>query len=424
MLERLGQSMLNAIQRMAGRGVMTEQDLKQTLRDVRVALLEADVVFPVIKNFLAQVEAQAIGQKLLKSVRPDQLLMKIVYDEMMALLDNEATVWALGSSVMCVGLQGSGKTTLCSKLAYLFREKKEKVLLVSLDPYRPGAQEQLRILAEQVGVDPLPVIAREDVRDTAKRALAHSKTYDRIIFDTAGRLHIDQALMKELHDLDKIIQAKEVLLVCDSLMGQSVKDVVEAFSELPLSGVALSKLDANHKAGILLSLKFLLKKPVKVLGTGEKPEDVMAWDAKRLVGRILDQGDITELVQRTTQAVSLETQEKQFDRLKQGIFTLDDLITQLDAMNKMGGLNTILKFIPGMRNVSAALQDKDTSFKKEKAMLSSMTSKERKNPKILNASRKLRIAKGSGTQVSDLNQLLSRFEQMKKMLQQFSKISR
>jgi signal recognition particle subunit SRP54 len=325
---------------------------------------------------------------------------------------------------MCVGLQGSGKTTLCSKLAYLFREKKEKVLLVSLDPYRPGAQEQLRILAEQVGVDVLPVIAREDVRDTAKRALAHRKTYDRIIFDTAGRLHIDQALMKELHDLDKIIQAKEVLLVCDSLMGQSVKDVVEAFSELPLSGVALSKLDANHKAGILLSLKFLLKKPVKVLGTGEKPEDVMAWDAKRLVGRILDQGDIAELVQRTTQAVSLETQEKQLDRLKQGIFTLDDLITQLDAMNKMGGLNTILKFIPGMRNVSAALEDKDTSFKKEKAMLSSMTSKERKNPKILNASRKVRIAKGSGTQVSDLNQLLSRFEQMKKMLQQFSKLSR
>ena len=416
--------MLNAIQRLAGRGVMTEQDLKQTLREVRVALLEADVVFPVIKSFLAQVEAQAIGQKLLKSVRPDQLLMKIVYDEMLGLLDNEATVWTPALSVMCVGLQGSGKTTLCSKLAYLFHGKKEKVLLVSLDPYRPGAQEQLRILAQQVGVDALPIIVGEDVRDTAKRALAQSSRYDRIIFDTAGRLHIDQELMKELHDLYDIIRAKEVLLVCDSLMGQSVKDVVEAFSQLPLSGVALSKLDANHKAGILLSLKFLLKKPVKVLGTGEKPEDVMAWDAKRLVGRILDQGDITELVQRTTQAVSLETQEKQFDRLKQGIFTLDDLITQLDAMNKMGGLNTILKFIPGMRNVSAALEDKDTSFKKEKAMLSSMTSKERKNPKLLNASRKVRIAKGSGTQVSDINQLLSRFEQMKKMMQQFSKLSR
>lgn len=424
MLERLGQSMLNAIQRIAGRGVMTEQDLKQTLREVRVALLEADVVFPVIKSFLTQVEVQAIGQKLLKSVRPDQLLMKIVYDEMLALLDNEVTVWTPASSVMCVGLQGSGKTTLCSKLAYLFHGTKEKVLLVSLDPYRPGAQEQLRVLAQQVGVDALPVIEGEDVRDTAKRALALSKSYDRVIFDTAGRLHIDQELMKELHDLYGIIRAKEVLLVCDSLMGQSVKDVVEAFSQLPLSGVALSKLDANHKAGILLSLKFLLKKPVKVLGTGEKPEDVMAWDAKRLVGRILDQGDITELVQRTTQAVSLETQEKQFDRLKQGIFTLDDLITQLDAMNKMGGLNTILKFIPGMRNVSAALEDKDTSFKKEKAMLSSMTSKERKNPKLLNASRKVRIAKGSGTQVSDLNQLLSRFEKMKKMMQQFSKLSR
>ncbi|GAJ46075.1 signal recognition particle protein [Holospora elegans E1] len=420
MFGRLGVSVRNAVQRIGNGSVVTQKDIDKALREIRIALLEADVALPVIKTFLQKVQDQALGRNLVKSLYPDQLISKIVYDEMLALVNNDPVHWARRSSILVMGLQGSGKTTLCGKLAFMFKAQNISTLLVSLDPYRPAAQSQLAVIGNSIGVDVLPVV-EEDVYTTAKRALSKTPFYDHIIFDTAGRLHVDKELMEELVQLQSIIRAKENLLVCDSLIGQSITEVSKSFSKLTLNGIALSKLDANHKAGVILSLKSLLDLPIKFLGTGEKPQDFMQWDAKRIVNRILDQGDIAELVHKTTQLLSHETHAQQLSRIQKGIFTLDDLIVQMDAMQKMGGLSSILKLIPGMGAILESLQNKDTSFKKEKAILSSMTVKERKDPKILDASRKKRIARGSGTTVQDVNQLLTRFGEMKKMFGKFSK---
>ncbi|PPE05582.1 signal recognition particle protein [Holospora curviuscula] len=416
MFGRLGTALRSAVQRMGMGSVITQKDIERTLREIRVALLEADVALPVIKAFLGRVQEQALGKNIVRSLRPDQVISKIVYDETLALVNNAPVQWAKNSCILAVGLQGSGKTTLCGKLAFMFQTQKISTLLVSLDPYRPAAQTQLTVLGHSIGVDVLSVVPGEDVYTTAKRALTYKSSYEHVIFDTAGRLHVDTALMQELTELQNILRAKEVLLVCDSLIGQSITEVIKAFSQFPLTGIALSKLDANHKAGVILSLKSLLNLPIKILGTGEKPQDFMLWDAKRIVNRILDQGDLTELVEKTTQALSKETQAQQLQRLRQGIFTLDDLILQMNALQKMGGLSSLLKLIPGMGTVLESLQNKDTSFKKEKAILSSMTPKERKDPKILDASRKRRVAKGSGTTVQDINQLLTRFGNIKKIL--------
>ncbi|WP_021827436.1 signal recognition particle protein [Holospora obtusa] len=421
MFGRLGVAVRSAVQRIGGGSVVTQKDIDKTLREIRIAMLEADVSLSVIKTFLQKIQDQALGQNVMKSLRPDHLISKIVYDEMLSLVHNDPVQWTQNSSILIMGLQGSGKTTLCGKLAYMFKNQKFSTLLVSLDPYRPAAQTQLSVIANSIGVDVLPSLKGEDVYATARRALIKKSSYDYIIFDTAGRLHVDQELMQELIGLQALIQAKENLLVCDSLMGQSITDVAKSFSQLSLNGVALSKLDANHKSGIILSLKSLLNLPIKALGTGEKPQDFMQWDAKRVISRILDQGDITELVQKTTQLLSQENHAQQLARLQKGIFTLDDLVIQMNAMQKMGGLSSILKLIPGMGGILESLQGKDVSFKKEKAILSSMTPKERKDPRILDASRKKRIAKGSGTTVQDINQLLTRFMEMKKIFGKFPK---
>ena len=421
MFGSLGSALKSAVHRIGIGSVISAKDVEKTVREIRIALLEADVALPVIKSFLQRVQDEALGKNIMRSLRPDQMMTKIVHDEMLALLHNEPVSWANNSSILILGLQGSGKTTLCGKLAFMFKTQKISTLLVSLDPYRPAAQHQLNILGNSIGTNVLSVIEGEDVYATARRALAQKSSYQHIIFDTAGRLHVDTKLMEELIQLQKIIKAQEVVLVCDSLIGQNITDVAKAFSQLPLTGIALSKLDANHKAGVILSLKSLLKLPIKILGTGEKAQDFMLWDAKRIVNRILDQGDLTELVQKTTQILSQETQAQQLKRLQEGKLTLDDLVIQMDNLQKMGGLASVLKLIPGMGSVLESIKNKDTSLNKEKAILSSMTPKERKNPKILDASRKKRIAKGSGTTVQDVNQLLTRFGHIKKIMGNFSR---
>ena len=416
-------SRLQAITRkLGGKARITESDLKEVLREVKLALLEADVNYKIVKEFISEVEKKALGQDVLKSLTPGQQVVKIVRDEMTELLGGTASKINFTPNpptiIMLVGLQGSGKTTTCGKLANLLRKQGKKPLLVACDVYRPAAIKQLQVVGGSLNI---PVFANENSKDVvhiAKQAIsqAYSKLNDVIILDTAGRLHIDEELMQELRNIKSSIKPHEILLVVDSMTGQDAVNVAQSFNEnLGIDGVILTKLDGDTRGGAALSVKKITGRPIKFAATGEKLSDIEEFHPDRMTSRILGMGDMLSIIEKAEEAFDEEEALKLEKKLKKQEFDLDDYLAQLRQMKKMGSFSSILKMIPGMNKFGDIKVD-DKEFVKIEAIICSMTSKEKRNTRLLNASRRQRIAKGSGTTVQDINKFISSFEMTQKLM--------
>ncbi|MEL6723683.1 MAG: signal recognition particle protein [Pseudomonadota bacterium] len=418
-----------------GRGALTEKDVTAALREIRVALLEADVALPVVKDFIASIKDEAVGEDVIRSVKPGQQVVKIVHDGLVELLGGEDAETGLRvdnppAVVMMAGLQGSGKTTTTGKLAKRLAERdKKKVLLASLDTRRPAAMEQLAILADQCGdaVSSLPIIKDQSPAEIARRAIQAAKLggYDVLFLDTAGRTSIDEQMMAEASEIAKIATPNETLLVADSLTGQDAVETASRFHErLPLTGLILTRMDGDGRGGAALSMRAVTGLPIKFLGTGEKLDGLDAFDAKRLAGRILGQGDIVSLVEKAGDQMDAEKAEKMAKKMAKGQFDLDDLAQQLQQMQKMGGLGGIMGLLPGAKKAKQALDASgmdDKIISRQAAIISSMTKKERAKPALLNASRRKRIAAGAGVTVQDVNRVLKMHKQMAGMMKKMSK---
>ena len=418
-----------------GRGALSEKDVTAALREIRVALLEADVALPVVKDFIASIKDDAVGEDVIRSVKPGQQVVKIVHDGLVNLLGGEEAETGLRvdnppAVVMMAGLQGSGKTTTTGKLAKRLSERdKKKVLLASLDTRRPAAMEQLAILADQCGdnVASLPIIKDQSPAEIARRALQAAKLggYDVVFLDTAGRTSIDEQMMAEASEIAKIATPNETLLVADSLTGQDAVETAARFHErLPLTGLILTRMDGDGRGGAALSMRAVTGLPIKFLGTGEKLDGLDAFDAKRLAGRILGQGDIVSLVEKAGEQMDAEKADKMARKMAKGQFDLDDLAQQLQQMQKMGGLGGIMSMLPGAKKAKQALDASgmdDKVILRQAAIISSMTKKERAKPALLNASRRKRIAAGSGVTVQDVNRVLKMHKQMSGMMKKMSK---
>jgi signal recognition particle subunit SRP54 len=415
-------------QKMKGQGKLTESNIKESLREVRRALLEADVNFKVAKDFIKSVQEKAVGEDVLKSLQPGHQVVKIVNEELISLMGTDAKPMVFHNNrlnkIMLVGLQGSGKTTACSKLATYFRKKKNKPCMVACDIYRPAAIHQLEVLGKQLNV---PVIShgQNDVLSIAEKAVKHAEENfnDLMIFDTAGRLHIDEKLMQELQDLKEYIKPDFIFFVADAMTGQDAVTVAKEFyDKLEFDGVILTKMDGDSRGGAALSIRQITGKPIVFIGTGERPSDLEEFHADRMASRILGMGDILSLIERAEQVIDEEEAEKMAARLAKNQFTFSDFLKQLQQIKKMGPLEQLLKMIPGIN--SKALKDINLDGKEMKrveAIIYSMTTAEREKPQLLNGSRRLRIAKGSGTTVQEVNRLVKQFDQMRKMLKQFNK---
>ena len=400
--------------------------LKEVLREVKFALLEADVNFKIVKDFIKVIEEKAVGQDVLKSLTPGQQVVKIVKDELVELLGGEDSkinfVPNPTTIIMLVGLQGSGKTTTAGKLANLIRKQGKNPLLVACDVYRPAAIKQLQVVGKQLNV---PVYANEQTKDVvaiAKQAMnvAISKLNDVIILDTAGRLHIDEELMQELKNVKQGVKPHEILLVVDSMTGQDAVNVAESFnSNLGIDGVILTKLDGDTRGGAALSVKKVTGKPIKFAATGEKLSDIEEFHPERMASRILGMGDILSVIEKAEEAFDEEEALKMEQKIKKQKFDLEDYLAQMKQMKKMGSFSSILKMIPGMGNLKNIKID-DKEFDKIEAIIYSMTLQERRNPKILNGSRRLRIAKGSGTTVQDINKFMNSFEMTQQMMKKIT----
>lgn len=418
-----------------GRGALSEKDVTAALREIRVALLEADVALPVVKDFIASIKDKAVGEDVIRSVKPGQQVVKIVHDGLVELLGGEDAETGLRvdnppAVVMMAGLQGSGKTTTTGKLAKRLADRdKKKVLLASLDTRRPAAMEQLAILADQCGdaVSSLPIIEGQSPAEIARRALQAAKLggYDVLFLDTAGRTSIDEQMMAEASEIAKIATPNETLLVADSLTGQDAVETASRFHErLPLTGLILTRMDGDGRGGAALSMRAVTGLPIKFLGTGEKLDGLDAFDAKRLAGRILGQGDIVSLVEKAGDQMDAEKAEKMAKKMAKGQFDLDDLAQQLQQMQKMGGLGGIMGLLPGAKKAKQALDASgmdDKIIARQAAIISSMTKKERAKPALLNASRRKRIAAGAGVTVQDVNRVLKMHKQMAGMMKKMSK---
>ncbi|MCH9751227.1 MAG: signal recognition particle protein [Alphaproteobacteria bacterium] len=418
-----------------GRGALSEKDVAAALREIRVALLEADVALPVVKEFIASIKDKAVGEDVIRSVKPGQQVVKIVHDGLVDLLGGEDAETGLRvdnppAVVMMAGLQGSGKTTTTGKLAKRLAERdKKKVLLASLDTRRPAAMEQLAILADQCNenVSALPIIKDQSPAEIARRALQAAKLggYDVVFLDTAGRTSIDEQMMAEASEIAKIANPNETLLVADSLTGQDAVETAKRFHErLPLTGLILTRMDGDGRGGAALSMRAVTGLPIKVLGTGEKLDGLDAFDAKRLAGRILGQGDIVSLVEKAGDQMDADKAEKMAKKMAKGQFDLDDLAQQLQQMQKMGGLGGIMGLLPGAKKAKQALDASgmdDKVILRQAAIISSMTKKERSKPALLNASRRKRIAAGAGVTVQDVNRVLKMHKQMAGMMKKMSK---
>jgi len=434
MFDSLSDRLGGVFDKLKGRGALKEQDVRDAMREVRIALLEADVALPVARRFIDSVTEQAIGQSVLKSVTPGQQVVKIVNDALVEMLGgNEAVGLELDAVppvvIMMVGLQGSGKTTTTAKLAKLLKEKSaKKVLMASLDVNRPAAQEQLRVLGEQVSVATLPIIAGQTPTAIAERALHSAKlqAVDVLLLDTAGRLHVDQQLMDEMKAVAAISRPKETLLVVDSLTGQDAVNVAQSFGgQVDLTGVVLTRMDGDARGGAALSMRAVTGKPIKFAGTGEKLDAIEPFHPGRVAGRILGMGDVVSLVERAAAAVEVEEAEKLAERMAKGQFDMNDLRAQLRQMQKMGGLGALAGMLPGMKKAKQAMQQSgmdDRVLLRMDAIIGSMTPKERSRPDLLNAKRKIRIAKGSGTQVQDVNKLLKMHQEMERAMKQIKKM--
>ena len=422
--EGLSSKLQDITKRLRGKARITESDLKEMLREVKLALLEADVNYMIVKEFIASVQEKALGQDVLKSLTPGQQVIKIVKDELVELLGgteskinftpNPPTV------IMLVGLQGSGKTTTAGKLANLLRKQGKKPLLVACDVYRPAAIKQLQVVGAQLNI---PVFTNEQSKDVvhiAKQAMstAMSKLNDVVILDTAGRLHIDEELMQELKNVKTNVKPHEILLVVDSMTGQDAVNVAKSFNEnLGIDGVVLTKLDGDTRGGAALSVKKVTGRPIKFAATGEKLSDIEVFHPDRMAQRILGMGDVLSIIEKAEESFDLEEAEKIEKQLKKKEFDLDDYLTQLRQIKKMGSFSSLLKLVPGMNQLKDVKID-DKEFVRIEAMICSMTKAERKNPKLLNGSRRIRIAKGSGTSVQEINKFMKSFEMTQKMMKQ------
>ena len=423
MFDNLSERLGGVFEKLRGRGALREQDVRDAMREVRIALLEADVALPVVKDFVAGVTEKAVGQSVLKSVTPGQQVVKIVNDALTEMLGADASELDIGVTppavIMMVGLQGSGKTTTTAKIAKMLREKKgKKVLMASLDVNRPAAQEQLAVLGEQVNVQTLPIVSGQQPTEIARRALQSAKlqSFDVVMLDTAGRLHVDQQLMDEMKAVADIAVPNEMLLVVDSLTGQDAVNVAQNFStQVDLTGVVLTRMDGDARGGAALSMRAVTGKPIKFAGVGEKMDALEAFHPDRVASRILGMGDIVSMVERATETVQKEDAEKLAAKMAKGQFDMNDLRMQLKQMTKMGGLGALAGMMPGMKKAKAAMQQggmDDKLLVRMDAMIGSMTPLERDRPALLNAKRKIRVAKGSGTTVQDVNRLLKMHKEM------------
>ncbi len=438
MFESLGDKLGNIFGKLRGKGSLSENDVMAVSREIRIALLEADVALPVVKEFIASIKDKAVGQNVIRGVNPGQQVVKIVHDELVKMLGGsseadkkaqELKYGAAPSAYLMVGLQGSGKTTSTAKIAKMLTDKhKKKVLMASLDVYRPAAQEQLKQLGTQTGVETLSIVEGQMPLDIAKRAMLEGSKggFDVVMLDTAGRLSIDEELMAEIEAIKKATNPTETLLVADAMTGQDAVETAKRFNErVEISGIMLTRVDGDARGGAAMSMKAVTGKPVKLVGTGEKWTEIEAFYADRIAGRILGMGDVVSLVEKAAETVNQEDALKMAEKFKKGQFDFNDLLTQMRQMSKMGGMGAMMKMLPGLGKMSGMLEEAgvdDGFMKKQEAMILSMTKQERANPNLLNAKRKIRIAAGSGTSVQDLNKLIKQQLQMATMMKKIKKM--
>ncbi len=433
MFESLSERLGGVFDRLRGRGALNEADVREAMREVRIALLEADVALPVVRSFVDSATSKAVGQSVLKSVTPGQQVVKIVNDALVEMLGSEASELDLATTppaiIMMVGLQGSGKTTTSAKIARRLTDKdRKKVMMASLDVNRPAAQEQLAILGEQTGVATLPIVAGQQPVDIARRAMQAAKLqgFDILILDTAGRLHVDQALMDEMRAVSDIAKPAETLLVVDSLTGQDAVNVAKNFSEqVPLTGIVLTRMDGDARGGAALSMRAVTGKPIKFVGTGEKLDGLDVFHPSRVAGRILGMGDVVSLVERASETIQQDEAEAMAAKMAKGQFDMNDLKSQLAQMQRMGGMGGILGMLPGMKKAQAQLAQSgmdDKILVRMDAIINSMTPKERAKPELLAAKRKIRIANGSGTTVQEVNKLIKMHQEMAGAMKKLKKM--
>ena len=411
---------------------LDEKQVDEGLKGIRLALLEADVSLDVVKEFISRVKPKALGQEIIRSTSPGDMVVKIVYDEIVSFLGDKNSEISLNAvppvPIMLVGLQGSGKTTTASKLAkFLEKNNKKKVMMASLDVYRPAAQEQLRLLGEQNNIETLPIIEGQLPADICRRALsaANLNGCEVVLFDTAGRTQIDFQMMNEIKQIETIINPAETILVADSLTGQVAANVAKEFKNtVNLSGIILTRADGDGRGGAALSMKYVAEVPIKFLGVGEKIENFEVFHPDRIANRILGMGDIVSLVEKASEDLDQENLKKTEEKLKKGQFSMEDYLSQLRQMKKMGGIEGIMSFLPGVSKIKSQMDQSGIDEKiitQNEAVILSMTKQERENPKIINGSRKKRIANGSGTDIATINKLLKQFKMMSEMMKKMSK---
>lgn len=427
MFESLGDRLQNVVSKIKGYGKITEDNISEMMREIRLALLEADVNYQVVKEFTNNVKEKALGEEVKRSIKPGDMFVKILNDELTELLGGEEKPLNLKgnpATLMLVGLQGSGKTTTIGKLAnYLRKKHAKKPLLVACDVYRPAAIDQLKQLGKQLNIEVYEE-GKNNPIEIAKNAISYAKEnkYDYVLIDTAGRLHVDEELMEELENIRKEVSPDEILLVIDAMMGQDAINVITGFNDkLPLTGVILTKLDGDTRGGVALSVRHLTNVPIKFIGVSEKLDGLDSFDPKRMAGRILGMGDIVSLVEKATEAIDEKEAEKAAKKMQSGKFDLEDFLNQMKQIKKLGPLENLIKLIPGASKMGLNNINIDPKQMAHiEAIILSMTPAERKNPDIIKASRKTRIAKGCGLSVQEVNKLLTQFDQMKKMMKQFT----
>ena len=424
----LGDKLQDIFKRMKGQGKITEKDLKAVMREVKVALLEADVNYKVVKQFIDKVNSRAIGEEVMESLTPGQQVVKIVHDELTELLGGKQSKLTIAPKpptvIMMVGLQGSGKTTTSGKLGKLLKKQGKRPLLTACDVYRPAAIKQLQVLGEQLDIPVFTLGDKISPVDIAKGAIEHAKTKgnDVVILDTAGRLHIDEVLMEELKNVKAVANPTEILLVVDSMVGQDAVNVADSFNELlDITGVVLTKLDGDTRGGAALSIKSITGKPIKFAGMGEKLDALEPFHPDRMASRILGMGDVLTLIEKAQENIDQQKAEEMQKKMLKAEFTLEDYLEQMDQIKNMGSISNMLEMMPGMsKNKLKDIQVSDRDLAQTKAIILSMTPAERRNPKIINGSRRKRIAAGSGMKVQDVNRLIKQYEQSQMLLKQFS----
>ncbi len=431
MFQGLSQRLTSIFDNLTHKGLLSEKAVDDTVREIKIALIEADVALPVVKSFVAAVREKAVGEKIIKSISPAQMVVKIVHDELVALLGESAPLNFTEkrvNTVLLVGLQGAGKTTSCAKLALRLKKQGKTVLMASVDTYRPAAQEQLAELAHKNEIDILPIIAGQHPLEITTRALQMAKTgvYDVLLIDTAGRLHIDDTMMNEVAKIKALSIPAETLLVVDSMMGQDSVNVATHFKEkIGITGTILTRIDGDSRGGAALSMRYITEMPIQFLGVGEKVEALEVFDAKRVADRILGMGDVVGLVETAMEKINQEQAEHTANRMLSGKFDLTDMLSQIEQIANMGDIKGIMKMIPGMGKMQEKIKENidDKLISHQKAIILSMTMKERKNPTLLKASRKIRIANGAGVHVSEVNKLLKQYEKTATMMKHMKKMN-